>query len=238
MKNAAKEKSWAKFYNSYTEQITNVSSVTGSPQISSWICLRLFERMLMVETSSKEQKESHKSEPIQAEEKGTIKYIGGCIVRKMKERVWRLPKNSYRELKLECLEDMCLEREHTEGDMTSLLDRGGLTYIKPEMVEMFCRMEELFREKAGSGDVVKQCNSADFVRAGSNHRHIGDAFCGTMCMHDSQVISDVLENCLVLFFKIRIHHRLKIIMDRRRFQENTSRKEKGLRKKIKAASTS
>lgn len=206
--------------------------MTASPAATAWICLKLFDMMIHeaydenISVSDSAATEIHESET------DIVKYVGGAVVNKIKQRVWRLKRSTYKEEKLRCLEALACAPQSNSADtpdMTSLLDRGGLTYIKPNILQMFLAMEQLFRQTAAS---VSTDKAQDFTSKCMNTNAVSTCFYDTLYEFElsENVQEDTLQNILHLYFKIRIHHKLKLMMDTRR----RDWKEKSMRRKLKS----
>lgn len=215
-------------------QIETLSATTGSAQLSAFIALRVFEKI--VSDVYSQGKTPGLVVYFHEEEKGTVRYIGGAVVRKIKSRLRRIDKIEQKDEKLQCLDAMCQNRVESTTDMTSVLDKGGLTYLKSNVAEVFYKMETLFRSLTGSN--IEKISSADFVLAAMEDESITSGFYESLypCTFQTSVVEAVLQYILELYFKIRIHHKLKTTMDTIRAKTRKTKREKGLRKKIQAAS--
>ena len=96
--------------------------------------------------------------------------------------------------------------------MTAILDRGGskvgLIHVKPNVLQMFMQMEEKFRRSDNKESTfVENCTNSDSVTL---------PFYDTLyCLDISKnVLEDIFDCIVCLYFKIRIHHRLNRVMDK------------------------
>ena len=217
----------------------SLNETTKCEKVSGWVALRVF-KMLVAEAYARKEEVAKTECPIRDEEKGTLKYIGGSVVKKIKQKILRFTKNDYRESEIQTLNALTCqpgESEMSETDMTAMLDRGGLTYIKPEVATVFYSAEVMFRKLAGTGSVVKEVNDKDFVKVCVGNDNITSCFFEALNDCEMTIPTEVMESILVkilqLFFKIRIHHKMTTIMDKILLEENKAKKEKSLRKRLK-----
>lgn len=133
---------------------------------------------------------------------------------------------------LECLDLMTCESE-SEAGMTTLLTRGGLTHVKPEIAEMFYITESMFLQLAGSGSEFRQISLTHFVSSALGNRSVTSCLDQCLSEQESSVKEALLVKVLELYFKIRIHHKIKCLMDKINLDEKTAKKAKGLQKTLK-----
>ena len=161
------------------------------------------------------------------DEKEIVEYVGGVVVKKLIQRTRRLQSCHDKEKKLQCLNWLKLEKEEEEeaekeNNMTAALDRGGLTHVKPNVLQMFLCMEDHFRRSDNKESVfVEKCAKSDSVSM---------SFYDTLYSLDipKNVLEDIFDCIVCLYFKVRIHHRFNTIMDK----VKTQRQAKGLRKTL------
>ena len=86
---------------------------------------------------------------------------------KIKPKHFWLTKDDCRESEIATLDALTChsgESDMAENDMTAMLGRGGLTYIKPEVATMFYVAEAMFWKLAGTGGVVKEVTDKDLSK--------------------------------------------------------------------------
>ncbi|XP_055889512.1 uncharacterized protein LOC129926915 [Biomphalaria glabrata] len=237
------ERAWKNYYRSYIINMGLVKEVVKCQQLSAWISLKVFEHLIILAYGNKMEKNVTIINTLKDQEKSTINYIGGCIVKKIKRKVMRSAKTETRDKKLYCLSLLvCQSQEETvENQMTFLLDRGGLTYIKSKVANLLYEAETTFQDMVGAKDQLKLRNISvsDFLQKCLDNQLITSAFYGLINdgnkIVNDEIMGEILDTIIILFFKIRMHHKLKVLMDSIRKQENKSRKEKSLRKKLKSS---
>ncbi|XP_076447573.1 uncharacterized protein LOC143284615 [Babylonia areolata] len=245
--NAAKERAWGNYHCAFLKNMESLTETTKSSQVSAWIALRIFQR-LVSDCYCNRKSDCEPDTFIPEEEKTVIRYVAGSVIKKIKQKLWRLQKNHHIDEQIECLNNLTLHSGEEEGcsqsatDMTKLLDRGGLTYVKPNISEMFCTVEVVFRQLAGTGNDVKEVSVNSFVAACLESTDVTERYYDTLyqCGQSlsTKIAGDVLIHILDLFFRIRIHHKMKIMMDKVRYELNLKKKQKGLRKTLKTSSGS
>lgn len=124
-----------------------------------------------------------------------------------------------REAVVNCLlkDRASVESEHVS--MTSMLDRGGLTYVKSGLVTTFICMEEWFRCAKTRKEFTSGClNNPSIISS------YYDATYSCPASEDDKEC--ILQQCLKLFYKIRVHHKCKMMMDKYRLQNQISSKKR------------
>lgn len=163
--------------------------------------------------------------------------LADALLKKLiKQKVLRSAKTETRDKKLYCLSLLvCQSQEETvENQMTFLLDRGCLTYIKTKVANLLYEAETTFQDMVGAKDELKLRNNcvSEFLQKCLDNQLITSAFYdiineGNKKVNDD-ILREILDNIVILFFKIRMHHKLKVLMDSIRKQEKKSSKEKSL----------
>lgn len=140
--------------------------------------------------------------------KDVIRYVAGSVVKKLKKKVWGLKKGAYRYEKLRCLEALRFS-ELSESDcdsstdMTTVLNRGGLTFVKDNIVQMFLDMQDIFRRTVGVACSAKmKADDKDFLQQCQTNDTVPVLFYDTVYAFDIslKVQEDVFENAVLLFF--------------------------------------
>lgn len=211
-------------------------------QLCTLITLKVFNYLVSLAYGNKMDNNNNRAHTLKDEEKNTVSYIGGCIIKKIKQRMICSPKTEVQDKKMHCLSLLvCSKKDTVQNQMTLQLDRGGLTYIKPGVAKLFFEAETTFQDMVGGKDElkVKSICVSNFLQRCLSNQIITSSFyeavneCNNTVKED--IIGEILDTILILFFKIRIHHKLKVVMDSIRKQENKSKKEKSLRKKLKTS---
>lgn len=114
--------------------------------------------------------------------------------------------------------------------LTSLKDRGGLTYVTNSAFEMFTRLESNFRVVCEGQEI-----EAKFLNL--SLENCQDDFLGLIQGHDdytetltNEIIMEVFKDIMKRFFKVRIHHRCKMTVQSSK--KSSVNKKFGLRKSL------
>ena len=225
---AAKEKAWGQFYQAVVRNHTVITDITHSAQLTSFVCLRLFKKLLAMLTQNTPvpvfpKTPNHKRD--------IISYIGGSVVSKLKKAAWRLT-DGEKSTRLQVPNLLVsTDNEPRTSGLTDILDRGELIRLKPNVVEMFNSMEATFstifsdKINLSVSDFVLECCRNDNILCGYYER--------VYSSHATDNMKDqLLRNILQLYFKIRVHQRCRIYMDKVRYQKRMSKKAKSLRKNL------
>ena len=184
-----------------------------------------------------------------------VKYVGGCCVGKIQKQMRR---HGDHDIKLEtfmCLDLLIEDRQdktddmtdrsdssrvrgrpedrQLTGDMTEDLDRGGLTKVTQEAWEMFLSMENVFRDVTGASNFGAFNTESEFARrcdsdvSSSFFNIIGSDETASAAV-SRQVLEDTFDRIIKLYFKIRINHKCKQLME----QVKVQWREKALRKRL------
>ncbi|KAK7481947.1 hypothetical protein BaRGS_00026855 [Batillaria attramentaria] len=200
------------------------------------LCLTIFEHLKTINYGQTAAATDSKPDSVTSEERDILQYIGGSIVCSIKNK---LTASSHdQEGKLLLIASLCGEKPSQEGSsasLTSLLDRGGLTYVKPGVIQCMEMMEMEFRRHGNNVSAREK-----FMGACMNNQDLTSTFysCTYKCLATEEEREDIFENMLRLFFKIRIHHQCKVFMDKYRAKNQLSSKQKGIRKQLKMSKSS
>ena len=194
-----------------------------------WLCLRLFERVLSHVPPSKNSKSICTS--FGAADMEIVAYIGGSIIQKIRKYASRLTdKNKKKQIFLSCIEKMI---GSNPTKLVSVKTRGGLLNATDGMLRIFAIMEKEFRTMFGEGvECVVEMSENSFVTSVMSLVNV--EFCqlmGVSCIDDT---GKVLKKISSLFFKVRAHNKARKLLDRKCDNKKMKLKEKkSLRKKLK-----
>jgi hypothetical protein len=228
MKCVSREKSWGKFHKiigTIHETCGTTLPVFVPANVIKFLGLKIFASMLDrkwplatigIETTIS----------IDGKESDVLTYIGGCIAKKLHNKYGNGDKQEYIDF-LTCNADSPCA---ASSNMTKTLDRGGLTYIKQTTLILFKKME--FHFKRVTNDHKKNVSKDDFVETccQSIEREFMSLLCESGNPIDDDLAYSVLRDVVSKFFRIRIHHRCKILMEKHKLGS-----QKGLRKTLKKA---
>ncbi len=225
---STKEKSWTLFQK-------NVSKIT-IPGLSlhhtRFLCVQVFQNLLKQKWPPKRIVYENLSHNRKCDQKDfeVLAYIGGALIRKLKYHYIRTKKEDKRVI----LEMLATEHDNPAvlySNLIRMRNRGGLTYLKQSTVEFFAEVEGLFREtfRDATSFSRKQFINDAFALAGNDF-----LFCiqesGDSGQYSDETKHEVMCDLLNKFFKLRVCHRARIIMEKVKVQ---NLKTKSLRKSLK-----
>ena len=223
--------------NFFTKQVENMALITDvmkNKQAAALVSSRVFEELLNANFESKVLS-PEREVVISEDELDIIQYIGGSIVRKVRQRAINMSNHDERRKVTEMVNDMA-SRDSTDvqqQDMIGILNGGGLSRPCPNMEYAFCSMEATFRRIFPmSSTVLKE---DDFSRACVEDEQITCGYYESVCEVDcdDRLKEKVLRIILSLFFRIRSHHNCRKIIDQHKHDKNVAGKAKSLRKTLK-----
>jgi hypothetical protein len=147
-RNNNKEKAWSKFHSAMTnkENTCRLIDLVGS-QTSHWLALAVFEDMLSIAFKKPVCEGAVVSDvtiSLSDEEKDISKFIGGAVLQKIKQKAQRLKSKEEQQEILEAVDSLSADSDEP-GSMTSMLDRGGLMKLHPDIKPLFVGLEITFR---------------------------------------------------------------------------------------------
>lgn len=154
----------------------------------------------------------------------------------MQDKIKRQKKSS--DALLNILQTMKADTAGPEGtsvesqSLTATHDRDGLTYVSTAVTTLLTHMEDIFRmhfSLTGSTTTafVAHCLNSDVITT-SFFEMTYD------CESEDDEKTVILTEICKLFHKIRIHHKCRTFMDAYRAEKCLFKKQKGLRKNLKA----
>ena len=118
-----------------------------------------------------------------------------------------------------------------EGTLLHAKSRGKLTNLTSDSKGLFVELEQVFRDTFPT--VTAKIDAADYETACYKNQVIQDCFFSSASELDNVSVKDkVLSKIIQLYFKIRIHHKCKIILDSIRAKTKMSNKDRALRAKL------
>lgn len=193
---AAKEKSWTKFHQRHDQLRSSLRPAIQNPQLSSFILLRIMDKLLQGNCSSPASPAKAKPEStISDEELDIVAYIGGFVL--------------YRTRKVFQGNDACLSvinrttKKKGEKLFSKLIEaktRGGLCEPKDDIISFFQMCEKLFRDSFTS---IKSFSCQLFVDSVCSRKDITSLFY-ECCYHCDTEVHDqetVLLFILGVFFE-------------------------------------
>lgn len=198
-----------------------ITNVTQDHRLTVWLALQVFRQFV--------DHQSHYDSttvvgPISKEEKDIAHYIGGCVIKKLQ----RKPSLSY-----EVLSSFVSEASPENDTLLYAKSRGKLTNITCDARAMFVELEQVYRDTFPSiTDPVSK--ESQYVEACVNNIIIQSCFFNATydIDTDNSQKETVFSKIIQFYFKIRVHHRCKIILDAVRARTKGSSKERSLRAKL------
>lgn len=213
-KNQSKEKSWVKFH-------TTVQSIKLPPlddQVCIFLCMSVFQAALNRLWPVVNEVGGALETKVGNEDNDIISYIGGSVLRKLREKV---RDGEYGR----CLQHMqCTPEEAVQATLTQTKDRGGLTFLGEKTFIFFKKAEAEFRARNDEKPVDRHTFMSGSYEA------LKEDFCKIFSdsSFPDSVLEQVLRDVMVTFHKIRIHHRGRVLM-----QKLEQTRKKSLRRSLK-----
>ena len=226
---STREQAMSKFYSALTKKLPELNSWTSSAPTTSWLCLRLFEKLVDINypLSSKTEMERAVSD-LDDQEKDTLAYIGGALLTKLKQKITRLSHNETRLEILTMIDAMSSTSANCDGQkLTDTLNRGNLKYLTQETRNMFHLLELEMRKVCSKVD-DKPVQLIDFEVRCSSINVITSAYeTAVYSCETSKESKDILFSRLVqLYYKMRVHHECNLFRQKLKVGLSAS---KGLR---------
>ena len=198
-----------------------LTHLLGDHQLSMWLSLETFTKAL--DESTKSETVHPTTSVITAEERDIAHYIGGAVVSKLKHKCTDDESCIYHKL--------ISEEAPKQGTLLHAKSRGKLTNLTADSKCLFVEMEQLFRDTFPT--TAATINAADFQVACYKNQVIQDCFFSSVSELDNTSSKEkVISKIIQLYFKIRIHHNCKIILDSVRSKNKKSNKDRALRAKL------
>ena len=155
-----------------------------------------------------------------------LSYIGGSIVHKLHAKYGKGPQQQF----IDRLKTSSNDYSSSFSNLIRAKDRGGLTFITKKAEQLFCGMEKIFRQLLRY-DTIHASKTMYLKSCFQTLRTIyldSITIDGQPLDQQEHDASNTFHDIAVLFFKIRIHHRCKILIE-----QFKSKGRKGLRKSLK-----
>ena len=189
---ACRDRVWASYHKNLTTNIGDMTAVMKSRQAAAILALQVMKKLVALNYTDPVPVQSNK-EDIGEKEEDVLAYIAGYLLRK----------RGHGE------EGQALISSRSEG-LTSLMDRGGLTYAHEAFTAVLRELEVEFRQLPP--------RSVDFKRFedGVISQNIPSRFFQLLDRVDSPSESKELffRNILHLFFKVRAHQKCRHLMEK------------------------
>lgn len=239
-KNSSKEKVWTKFHMAMKDQ-DNLRSLDEmvTSAVSPWLCFEALNIMISTvfdkffKTEIKYTEKGNQS--LNDIEKNITHYIGGAVLQKIKKKTYRLKDQEEKQEILTILESLSANSSESTLSLTSLLDRGGLVTLHPNIELLFAELEMTFRamfsgfsSSAISFEAyLQECSISTVSKKFYDHLY-------SVCTQENKK-EKVLKDVIYIYFKIRARHKCKTFMDDFYRLSKKEKREKGTRKRLKQA---
>ena len=211
--------SQAAMYKMLSGGVGDLTTACGDHQLCMWICINVFENFMALPRSNP----TNSYPSMSPAEEDVAHYIGGFVCHKLTNRN---PMPRYQEV----VQSLISGSPPEAGTLVEAKSRGKLTNLTRDGQFVFVELENVFRSVVSpsatnvcsktyrdaclANDVVQDCFSSatrDIVCSSFNER--------------------VLSDIIFLYFKVRVNHRCKCVMEKVRTKPDM-KKEKSLRSKL------
>ena len=213
----------ANFFQLSPAGMPNVERASGDSTLSIWLFLQVFHKVLDA-VFKPLNCSTPLSSPITEAESDIAHYIGGFVIHALKRKTKDVTE-------LEVIETFLTCAETSSVTLAAAVSRGGLVQLAKEGKSLFVELEQVFRDLfptyATSVDVQT------FASACYNNEVIQDCFSSiTYQCHNIKEQETVFGNLISLYFKVRVHHRCRNIVENLRRETKSSHKDRALRAKL------
>ena len=235
------ETAQAEFIKMMSKGVPALTALTSNHQLTMWLANTVFTDFIKcssINSSSSSSSSSvgggsssssgggiSSSRVISPDEIDVVSYIGGFVICKLKQR------NKLGMGYTMILEAMESEEEPNPKTLVAAKSRGRLINLNKDGQSLFLELECIFRDlyslfiaNVSVSEYTEKCISNDIVQ---NCFHSA-----THSMENVKFKDSVLSGIIKLFFKIRVHHKCRCIVEKLRNKKLDSKKEKSLRTKL------
>ena len=241
----AKETMWTHFNKIWTDKAITVAireALAVSKDFCSWF---LFNMQQVISKKSFPETRRVVPQKFTDDEKETVTYICGSIIRKLISKFHILRRKTKSEnvpLMQKQIEIIfaCKDQDlhsapcfHSHNKLIDTLNRGGLVYPKREFVNSFLEVEKIFHEIVGESST--NINTEEIQAICLEIATITDNFyqsTESVEANDGDK-TDVMKCCIALYIKIRSFAHAKNSIEKYRAKTQTEQKKKALRKNLK-----
>lgn len=214
-----RESSQAAFFQLMTTGVPEITAVTGDHRLTMWLCNCIFPHFY-TKTPSSETVEIAEMSDV---EKDISHYIGGFVCSKLKSRA---KGECYKEV-VDCLISVNGPDPNT---LIGAKTRGLLTSLNKDARCLFVELERIFRATFTSN--TSNINFTTYKVACYNQSIVQDCFHNATGHTNNDCRDQVLSDIIFFYFKVRIHHKCKVYVEKIRAEKSTSQKERALRSKL------
>ena len=243
----AKETMWVKFDEiwkdeAFTESVQENFGITKD--FCSWFLFML--QQTIAKRFIADKKPDDTITKLSVDEKHTVTYICGSILKKLTTKFFDLKRKTEAEIHPflqkqidiigECKEVVGAVSINRDNKLIDTLSRGGLVYPKKQFVDIFFKVESIFRGCVSK--ISRSINKEEIVAKCFEGSSISDQF---FLITESVAATDeqkcqLLRSCIDLYIKIRSFGHAKNTIEGYYSATQTEKKQKALRRDIKKKS--
>lgn len=230
MQNGDRTELWKQFYglrssNEFCkkwEEYLDHLDLSNEPLFYQHLTLALFEQILSDTFKDDPCPSETSSTEFTYEEENAIRYMGGYVIRKLKEK----------DLDVGFLEDSDKYLESQSSDWINAIDCGGLVHITDSCFQLFLAIETITRQEMKATAAVMD----DSFRSHLENMITSDSdvlFCWTLITGEESLNENILHEVIQLWVTIRGFSFAKSIVEKYRLAtKKRTAKSKGLRTKL------
>lgn len=226
MKGVNREASQAALHKFLAAGCHDLTVLSGSHQLTMWLCLHLFEDFVDFQQTSEltaaSSTDSSKSGLSPAEE-DIAHYIGGFVCCKLKQRS---SDDSYKDV----VRALVSSDEPAKCTLLAAKSRGGLLHLTQDAKCVFVQFEEVFRLVFPPSSV--KLDVGKYAKACLDNEVVQNCFHSLTSSLDSAMKDKVFCDIISLYFKVRVHRQCKNIVEQVHCKKHDSKKAKALRSKL------
>lgn len=194
-KASSKDKSWNRFH----EKVKEIRIPYLNVRLSRYLCLCIFEACLRRLWPEANIFQELLDSNVTDDDYDVISYIAGSVLSKLRRQASGDPLRLINSL-------TCTSEDAAHATLTEIKDRGGLTYIGEGTFNLFKKAEGFFKSSNPNEKVpfISQCKA---LLAEDFYALVEEEY-------SDSVIEGVLDGIISKFFKIRINHRGKVLMQK------------------------
>lgn len=224
VKGVNREASQAAFFKLMTGRVPELTAESGDHSLTMWVCNNVFEAFISRSASiSSPSCDLSSARPLSPAEADITHYIGGFVCSKLKHRIKNLECKQILETLISSAaparDTLCAAK--SRGKLTALTKDGQCIFI--ELEQIFCTLFPPTVTRADVETYTGACIENDIIQN-----------CFHNSTHHLDTISKdrILKNIIALYFKVRVHQKCKVLVEKMRSRKRASKQEKALRSKL------
>ena len=222
VKGVNREASQSAFFKLMARGVPQLTALSGHHQLKMWVCNNVFADFTTTPHPASADS-CCSTTPISPEEADIAHYIGGFVVSKLKQRS---SASDY----LQVLDTFVSPMEPAHGTLLGAKSRGRLTNLTKDAQSIFVELEQVFCALFPSEAV--QIDVGQYKAACTKNQVVQDCYHSATDHLDQQNKGKILLDVICLYFKVRVHHKCKVLIERARSQKRTAKQDRALRSKL------